>query len=190
MFVGGVYLCWCVPLFFSVSLHPLKVDNRNSLFLPLVTISWDKVCQDHARMEATHQLNLLTEVMSSGQTCRPCVRPIRDVMHLWKQELKIKSVCIYLEISFEKVTLGVHQGSLKFLSEGHINYYTTIRGPDILRNVIVSGYVRFYHIYRHKCFVNTVYYFSIIDKISSRAGWDGFVCRSLTVPAPIHCDLL
>jgi len=27
------------------------------------------------------------------------------------------------------------------LSEGHISYYTTVRGPDILRNVIVSGHV-------------------------------------------------
>ena len=26
-----------------------------------------------------------------------------------------------------------------FLSEGHISYYTTVQGPDILRNVIVSG---------------------------------------------------
>jgi len=38
-----------------------------------------------------------------------------------------------------------------FLSESH---YTTVRGPDILRNRIVSGYVAFYEI--HKFFVNTL----------------------------------
>jgi len=32
------------------------------------------------------------------------------------------------------------------LSEGHISYYTTVRGPDILRNVIISEYVAFYHL--------------------------------------------
>jgi len=31
-----------------------------------------------------------------------------------------------------------------FLSDGHICYYRTVRGADILRNVIVSGYVTFY----------------------------------------------
>jgi len=31
-----------------------------------------------------------------------------------------------------------------FLPEGHIRYYTTVRGPDILRDVTVSGYVAFY----------------------------------------------
>ena len=30
------------------------------------------------------------------------------------------------------------RGFQTFLSEGHINYYTRVRGPDILRNVIVS----------------------------------------------------
>jgi len=34
-------------------------------------------------------------------------------------------------------------GVQTFLSEGHINYYTTVRGPEILRHVIVSGYVAF-----------------------------------------------
>jgi len=32
------------------------------------------------------------------------------------------------------------------LSEGHISYYRTYRGPDVLRNVIVLGYVAFYPI--------------------------------------------
>jgi len=32
------------------------------------------------------------------------------------------------------------------LSESYISYCTTVRGPDILRNVIVFGYVAFYQI--------------------------------------------
>ena len=43
-------------------------------------------------------------------------------------------------------------GSPTFLSEGHINYYTKVRGPKILRVGIVSGYVTFYQI--KKFFVN------------------------------------
>jgi len=31
-------------------------------------------------------------------------------------------------------------GLQTFLSEGHISYHTTIRGPDILRNEIVARY--------------------------------------------------
>jgi len=37
-------------------------------------------------------------------------------------------------------------GLQTFLSEGHISYYTTVRGPDILHDVIVSGFVTFYQI--------------------------------------------
>jgi len=36
--------------------------------------------------------------------------------------------------------------SPNFLSEGHISYYTNVRGPDILHNRIVSGYVILYQI--------------------------------------------
>jgi len=44
-----------------------------------------------------------------------------------------------------------------FLSAGHIRYYTTVRVPDILRNKIVSGYVRtFYQII--KLFVNILFF--------------------------------
>ena len=39
-----------------------------------------------------------------------------------------------------------HQGSPSFLCDGHISYYQTVRGPDTLRNVIVSEYVPFYQI--------------------------------------------
>ena len=30
-----------------------------------------------------------------------------------------------------------------YLSKGHISYYTTVRGPDILRNAFISGYITF-----------------------------------------------
>jgi len=36
--------------------------------------------------------------------------------------------------------------SSNFLSEDHISYCTAVQGPDILRNVMVSGYVAFYQI--------------------------------------------
>jgi len=35
-------------------------------------------------------------------------------------------------------TAGLNRGLQTFLSEGHISYYATVQGPDILRNVIVS----------------------------------------------------
>jgi len=52
---------------------------------------------------------------------------------------------------------------LQILSEGHISYYTTVRGPDILRNVIASGYLTFYQI--NKCFVQVLFF--VIVKMSS-----------------------
>ena len=45
-----------------------------------------------------------------------------------------------------------NRGLQTFLSEDHTSYYTTVRGPDTLLNVIVSGYVAFYQI--NKSFVN------------------------------------
>jgi len=36
------------------------------------------------------------------------------------------------------------QRSPNFLLESHTGYYTTVRGPDILPNAIVSGYLTFY----------------------------------------------
>jgi len=38
------------------------------------------------------------------------------------------------------------------LSEGHISYFTTDLGPDILRNVIVSGYAAFYQVQSKQMF--------------------------------------
>jgi len=46
----------------------------------------------------------------------------------------------------------IKQGLQTFLSEGRINYYTKVRGPNILRIGIVSGCITFYQI--KKFFVN------------------------------------
>jgi len=55
---------------------------------------------------------------------------------------------------FEAFNFSLKQGSPNFLPEGHVSYFTTVRGPDFLRNVIVSGYVAFY--LTNKFFVNTL----------------------------------
>ena len=74
---------------------------------------------------------------------------------------------------FLEALYGLSQGLQIFLSVSH---YTTVRGPEILRNWIVSGYVTFYEI--NKFFLNTlffyyyikIHYFFIINKMSSWAG--------------------
>jgi len=38
------------------------------------------------------------------------------------------------------------RGLQTFLSEGHIRYYTLVRGPDFLRRVIVLGKVAFHQL--------------------------------------------
>jgi len=43
-----------------------------------------------------------------------------------------------------------------FLSEGHISYYTIVRGQNILRDMIFSGHVTFYQ--SNKCFVNILFF--------------------------------
>jgi len=44
-----------------------------------------------------------------------------------------------------------------FCQEGHISNYTTVRGPDNLRNVSVSVYVTFYQI--NMFFVNILIFY-------------------------------
>jgi len=56
-------------------------------------------------------------------------------------------------------------GLQMFLSEGHLSCYRTIRGPDILGNVIVLGYVTFYR--SNKSFV-CIWFFHFINKPSLR----------------------
>ena len=49
-----------------------------------------------------------------------------------------------------------NRGLQTFLSKGHISYYTSVRGPDILRNVIVLGYLTLHQI--NKFFVNILFF--------------------------------
>jgi len=66
------------------------------------------------------------------------------------------------------------------LSEGHMSYYRTNRGADILGNVIVLGQITFYLI--NKLLVNIHLILFIIDKMSSRAAFGPWaeVWRPLT----------
>jgi len=80
---------------------------------------------------------------------------------------------------------SVEQGSTNVLSDGHKSYYTKDRGLNILRDVIVLGYVTFYQINKvfHK------YIFSLLTKclrgpceMALRAGffpWAAVVCIPL-----------
>jgi len=63
----------------------------------------------------------------------------------------------------------LEQGLQTFLSEGHISCRTTIRGLDILRNVIVSGYITFYQI--NKCFVNILFFHYWQNVFAGRVKW-------------------
>jgi len=89
---------------------------------------------------------------------------------------------LFFMVLFHCVPLSMRQGSPKFCVQGHISYYTIVRGLDMLRNVIVSGYVIYFfnQIYQiNKYFVNI--YLSIIGKMASRAGFGprAVVWRSL-----------
>jgi len=53
--------------------------------------------------------------------------------------------------------ISLDQGLQTFLSEGYLSYDTTRRGPDVLRNVIVSGDVTFYQI--KKFLVYTLFFY-------------------------------
>ena len=62
-----------------------------------------------------------------------------------------------------------------FLPESHISCSTAIRRQDILRNVIVSGCVIFYQIY--KCFIN-ILLFNYWQNACA-AGWNAFAGERL-----------
>jgi len=68
--------------------------------------------------------------------------------------------CLY----YWKLCYASDQGSPNFLFKGHISSYTTVHGPDILCNVIASGYVTFCQI--KKFFV--ISHFSPLTKFFCR----------------------
>jgi len=82
------------------------------------------------------------------------------------------------------------RGLQTFLSEGHICCYTIVWGPGFLRNVIALRKVAFHQIPN---FSLTNYYYFIIDKMASRAWWNGFAGRiwpagrSLETPDLYYC---
>jgi len=71
------------------------------------------------------------------------------------------------------------------LSEDHISYHTTVRGPDISRNAIVSGYIPIYQI--NTCFAKVLSYSSIVDK-NGFAGRIWLAGLSLETPGLYELD--
>jgi len=69
--------------------------------------------------------------------------------------------------------VSIDQGLQPIVTESHISYYTTVRGPEIVRNVIVSGYVPFYQI--NKCFgnISRFYFWQTVFAV----GWNGSAGR-------------
>jgi len=67
------------------------------------------------------------------------------------------------------------RGLHTFLPEGHISYYTTAGGPNILHNVIVSGYISFYQ----PTDFSLIQIFFIGNITPLWAGWNGFAGHSL-----------
>ena len=113
---------------------------------------------------------------------RKCVRCYRLVQHCsgvtrFKQvenqscnhALRKRTRCQCMRGSGNSLALQLQiRGLQRFLSEGHIRYYTLVRGPDFLRRVIVSGKVAFHQFTN---FQLSIYYFFITDKVASRVGW-------------------
>jgi len=104
----------------------------------LVCVTWPVVSKGHRKINTLEWLPPYTR-SETGENAYLCTSP--------------QSISIHC----------LEQGSSNFLSEGHISYYTTVRGPDILRNVIVSGYDLFYQI--NKFFVNTSFVLSFIQQM-------------------------
>jgi len=107
------------------------------------------------------------------------IKTLQDLLHLtglttWAHLSQSHSepLAFFCPLNKSRCTGGfdrVVQGLQNFLSEGHISYYTTVRGPDILRNVIVSGYVAFYQI--NKCFVNKLFFHSWQNVFAGLRKW-------------------
>jgi len=64
--------------------------------------------------------------------------------------------------------IHIDQGSSNFLGEDHISYSTTVRGPDILLNVIFSRYVTFQI---NTFFVKTLFFHYWQNLFCGRVKW-------------------
>jgi len=86
-------------------------------------------------------------------------------------------VCTFYIITIPQSILLYARRLQTLLTDGHISYYTTVRGPDIWRNVVVSWYVTFY---QTNNFYNII--FSLLTKCllgpDEMASW-AVVCRPL-----------
>jgi len=94
-----------------------------------------------------------------------------------------KRHCVHIQLFSVCRALIYYRCLQTFLSEGHICYYATVRGPDILHNVIVSGYVTFYKV--KKNFVIMLSFHCYCSIMSPRARWNGFAGRIW----PADCSL-
>jgi len=84
---------------------------------------------------------------------RPKISGVRTISSIFVSNY----ICIFVLVQRTFFTMPLTKdlcrtGVSNFFIRGHISYYTTVRGSDILRNVILSGYVTFYQI--KKLFVN------------------------------------
>jgi len=70
-------------------------------------------------------------------------------------------------------SIHIDQDSPNFLGVNHISYCTTVRGTDILRNVIFSGYVPYYQI--NTFFVNISFFHYWKNVFCGRTKW---LCRT------------
>jgi len=68
------------------------------------------------------------------------------------------------------LSISYKPGLFKIFGRDHISYCTTVRGPDVLRNVIFSGYVTFYQI--NTFFVNLLFFHYWQNVFCG--GWNGF----------------
>jgi len=72
----------------------------------------------------------------------------------------VLAVCTVYTEWYQLLRVNQMKELIVVLPEGHITYCTTFREPDILRNVIISGYVTFYQM--NKCFANIFVFIAFV----------------------------
>ena len=84
----------------------------------------------------------VTKVMAMYNSFKRNLIQVSNKNGLQLMIMRIMKIAI---LRFERSSSFVYTRGLQtFLFKGHISYYTTVRGPDILRNLIASGYVKLY----------------------------------------------
>jgi len=141
----------------------------------------------------TQYLNLFSDdfrsclVARSRNRSNACWRPCFEDPRIQYQFVR-KKTTVHLAVpksdtlvdtSVTAYSIHIDQGSSNFLGEGHISYCTTIRGLDILRNVIFSGYVTFQI---NTFFVNALFFHYWQNAF---CGWVKRLLRSDFVPRAV-----